>query len=507
MSFNLAIILTETTQAAPDAPACHFAGTTTTYRELDELSGRFAAGLRAAGLGPGQVAAMQLPNIPQFLIGYFGALKAGLTVLPLNPLLVAPELEYHLTDSAASLLIGFEGMHAEAVKACETTGVPLYLVSMGTGAPPDGARSALELISTAPLDEPGGDVVARGPDDTAVLVYTSGTTGKPKGAELTHFQLYMNCTVAGGLFGARSDDVVLAVLPFFHVFGLSSVVNVFVRYGGCLSILPRFAPGAVLDALEADRCTVIGGVPTMLHALAQQDITGRDLSALRVAVSGGASLPEDIMRTFEEKFGIEVLEGYGMTETASSSSFNRPGDRKVLSIGKPLWGVRMRVVDAAGRPLPPGREHVGEILIRGHNVMKGYLGRPEATAETLRDGWLHTGDLGYVDSDGFYFIVDRAKDLVIRGGYNVYPREIEEVLYAHPAVLEAAVIGKPDERLGEEVVAVVALRPGMSATAEEIIAYSRERLAAYKYPREIRFMAELPKGPSGKILKTALRDA
>jgi long-chain acyl-CoA synthetase len=506
MSFNLATILTETTVAAPDAPACRFAGTTTTYRELDELSGRFAAGLRAAGLGPGQVLAMQLPNIPQFLIGYFGALKAGLTVLPLNPLLVAPELEYHLTDSAASLLIGFEGMHAEAAKACESTGIPLYLVSMGSAAPPDGARSALELISTAPLDEPGGDVAARGPDDTAVLVYTSGTTGKPKGAELTHFQLYMNCTVAGGLFGARSDDVVLAVLPFFHVFGLSSVINVFVRYGGCLSILPRFQPGPVLDALEADRCTVIGGVPTMLHALAQLDIAGRDLSALRVAVSGGASLPEDIMRTFEEKFGIEVLEGYGMTETASSCSFNRPGDRKVLSIGKPLWGVRMRVADTAGRPLPPGREHVGEILIRGHNVMKGYLGRPSETAEALRDGWLHSGDLGYVDSDGFYFIVDRAKDLVIRGGYNVYPREIEEVLYAHPLVAEAAVIGKPDERLGEEVVAVVALRPGMSATAEEIIAWCRGRLAAYKYPREIRFMAELPKGPSGKILKTALRD-
>jgi long-chain acyl-CoA synthetase len=301
--------------------------------------------------------------------------------------------------------------------------------------------------------------------------------------------------------------VVLAVLPFFHVFGLSSVVNVFIRQGGCLSILPRFAPGAVLDAIEADRCTVIGGVPTMLHALAQQDVTGRDLSALRVAVSGGASLPEDIMRTFEDKFGIEVLEGYGMTETASSCSFNRPGQTKALSIGKPMWGVRMRVADAQGRPLPPGREHVGEILIRGHNVMKGYLGRPEATAETLRDGWLHSGDLGFVDEDGFYFIVDRAKDLVIRGGYNVYPREIEEVLYAHPAIAEAAVIGKPDQRLGEEVVAVVALRPGESATAEEIIGYTRERLAAYKYPREIRFMAELPKGPSGKILKTALRDA
>ena len=506
MSFNLATILTETTLAAPDAPACRIGGNTTTYRELDDLSGRAAAGLRSAGLAPGQVVALQLPNIPQFLIAYFGALKAGLVVLPLNPLLMAPELEYHLTDSAAAMLIGFEGLHAEAAKACETTGVPLYLVSAGPAPLPEGTRPVTDLISTAPLDEPGGDVAARSPDDTAVLVYTSGTTGKPKGAELTHFQLYMNCTVAGGLFGARSDDVVLAVLPFFHVFGLSSVINVFVRYGGCLSILPRFAPAAVLGTIEADRCTVIGGVPTMLHALAQLDITGRDLSALRVAVSGGASLPEDVMRTFEDKYGIEVLEGYGMTETASSCSFNRPGDRKVLSIGKPLWGVRMRVADSSDQPLPPGPEHVGEILIRGHNVMKGYLGRPEATAETLRDGWLHTGDLGYMDSDGFYFIVDRAKDLVIRGGYNVYPREIEEVLYAHPAILEAAVIGKPDERLGEEVVAVVALRSGASVTAEEIIAYCRERLAAYKYPREIRFMTELPKGPSGKILKAALRD-
>src|SRR5215469_15035035 len=277
MSFNLATILTETTATAPDAPVCRFRGTTTTYRELDELSSLVAAGLQSAGLAPGQVVALQPPN----------------------PLLMAPELEYHLSDSGAALLVGFEGMHAEASKACEATGVPLYLVSMGSGPLPEGARPFTELFGAASLDEPGG--VPRAPDDTAVLVYTSGTTGKPKGAELTHFQLYMNSTIAGGLFGVCSDDVVLAVLPFFHVFGLSSVINVFVRFGGCLSILPRFQPAAVLDAIEADRCTVIGGVPTMLHALARQDITGRDLSALRVAVSGGASLPEDIMRTFEDK--------------------------------------------------------------------------------------------------------------------------------------------------------------------------------------------------------------
>ena len=506
MSFNLATILRETAAGTPDAPVCIAAGSTTSYGELDRLSGRIAAGFRDYGLEPGQVVAIQLPNVPQFLTTYFGALKAGLVVLPVNPLLKAPEIEYQLADSSAALIVGMAGLHGEAARACEHLGIPLYVVGADHARLPDGTRSADDLIAAAELDQPGGDVHPGNADDTAVMIYTSGTTGKPKGAELTHFQLYMNCTVAGQLFGARSDDMTLAVLPFFHVFGLSSVINVSVRYGGCLSIVPRFAPAPVLDAIEGDRCTVIAGVPTMLHALAQLDITGRDLSALRVAVSGGASLPEDIMRTFEGKYGIEVLEGYGMSETASSCSFNRPGDRRALSIGKPLWGVTMRVGDKSDRPLPPGRENVGEILIRGHNVMKGYLGRPEATAETLRGGWLHSGDLGYVDEDGFYFIVDRAKDLVIRGGYNVYPREIEEVLYAHPDIVEAAVIGEPDERLGEEVVAVVAARPGCELTSEEVIAYCRERLAAYKYPREVRFMAELPKGPSGKILKSALRE-
>ena len=501
MTFNLATILTETALATPDAPVHRFGGTVTTYRELDEQSGRFAAGLREAGLEPGDVMGLQLPNLPHFLIAYFGALKAGLVVLPLNPLLMAPEIEYHLGDSSAVLLIGFEGMHAEATKACERLGIPLYLVSMGSGPLPEDARPVSALLGA-----PDEEVVPRSPEDTAVLIYTSGTTGKPKGAELTHFQLYMNCTIAGQLFGARNDDVTLAVLPFFHVFGLSSVINVSIRYGGCLSVVPRFEPGAVLDAIESDRCTVIAGVPTMLHALAQLDVTGRDLSALRVTVSGGASLPENVMQTFERKYGVEVLEGYGLSETGSTTSFNRPGDRKPLSVGKPIWGVQMRVAGSGDQPLPPGPDQIGEILIRGHNVMKGYRNRPDATADALMGGWLHTGDLGYQDPDGFYFIVDRTKDLVIRGGYNVYPREIEEVLYAHPGIVEAAVIGKADERLGEEVVAVVVLADDSGPGEQEIIAYCRERLAAYKYPREVRFRSELPKGPSGKILKTELRD-
>src|SRR4051794_27739802 len=337
MSFNLAAILTETALATPDAPACRISGNTTSYRELDELSGRVAAGLRSAELSPGQVVALQLPNIPHFLIAYFGALKAGLVVLPLNPLLMAPEIEYHLTDSSAALLVGFASMHAEAAKACETTETPLYLVSMTDDPLPEGARSVLELISMEPLEEPGGDVTARDADDTAVLVYTSGTTGKPKGAELTHFQLYMNCTVAGELFGATREDIGVAGVPLLPRFSaLPGAYEVrpgrrwqyvhprLLRHGGGGAPpgdpgpLQGFPPGAVLDAMEADRVTVLGGVPAMLHALAREDIGGRDLSALRVEVSGGASLPEDVMRPFEDKYGIEVLEGYGMTETAAS---------------------------------------------------------------------------------------------------------------------------------------------------------------------------------------------
>ncbi len=504
MSFNLATILRETAAATPDAIVCHAGGAATTYRQLDEQSGRFAAGLSATGLSPGQVVAIQLPNVPEFLTAYFGALKAGLVVLPVNPLLRTAEIAYQLTDAAAAVMIGMAGLHTDAALACEPLGVPLYLTGDESAGPADSPRFS-DLLSSAPLAGPGGDICPRDADDTAVLIYTSGTTGKPKGAELTHFLLYMNCTVSGQLFGARPDDVFLAVLPFFHVFGLSSVINVCVRYGAGLCIVPRFAPGPVLDAIERDKCTVIAGVPTMLHALAQLDVTDRNLAALRVAVSGGASLPESVMQTFETKYRIEVLEGYGLSETGSTTSFNRPGDRRPLSVGKPIWGVQMRVGGEEDQPLAPGRDHIGEILIRGHNVMKGYRGQPEATATTLRGGWLHTGDLGYVDEDGFYFIVDRTKDLVIRGGYNVYPREIEEVLFSHPAILEAAVIGKPDDRLGEEVVAVVVLCPGAELSAEDIIAYCRERLAAYKYPREVRFCAELPKGPSGKILKTALR--
>jgi long-chain acyl-CoA synthetase len=505
VSFNLATMLRESRRKDPDKVLCHIGDLSFSYAQVDQISGRVAASLRALGLGPGETVAVQLPNLPQFLFAYFGILKAGLTMMPLNPLLKAPEVEYHLEDSEARLLITFESYAAEAYKGALAAGaVPTYVVNLpGSQARPDGTRWFDELYA----GEDTGDLEPRSSDDVAVLLYTSGTTGKPKGAMLTHFQLFMNCTIGGELFGFEEDDVSLAVLPLFHVFGLSSVLNVAVRYGGTLVLVPRFDLEEVLDAMEKHGVSVFSGVPTMYVALLQADTSGRDLSRLSRCVSGGASIPGSVIQGFEAKFpGTVILEGYGLSETASTATFNVNAEqRKVMSIGRPIWGVEARVVDADGHDLPPGPDHVGEILLRGHNVMKGYHGKPEATAEAMRGGWFHTGDLAYADEDGYLFIVDRTKDLIIRGGFNVYPREVEEVLYAHPAVAEAAVIGRPDERLGEEVIAVVGLRPGAAATPEELIEYCRERIAAYKYPREIRLVDELPKGPTGKILKKELR--
>ncbi|MGE5131722.1 MAG: long-chain-fatty-acid--CoA ligase [Gemmatimonadota bacterium] len=505
MSFNLATMLRESRNARPDHPLCHINDLTFSYAQVDEISGRVATALLGTGLQRGDKVAVQLPNLPQFLFTYFAILKAGLVMVPLNPLLKSAEVEYQLTDSESKLLITFEMFAPAAFEgALRAGGIPTYVVNLpGNDQRPEGTKHYDELY----FAEDTGDIEPTDADDTAVIIYTSGTTGKPKGAELTHFQLYMNCTVAGELFGFRDDDIGTAVLPMFHVFGLSSVLNVAVRFAGTIVLIPRFELEPVLDAIERHRCTIFSGVPTMYYALLQGDTGGRDLSSLRVGVSGGAAIPGEVIRAFEEKFpGVVILEGYGLSETASTTTFNVNAEqRKVLSIGKPIWGVEVRVVDEQDKPLPPGPENIGEIVIRGHNVMKGYYGKPAATAEAFKGAWFHTGDLAYADEDGYYFIVDRKKDMLIRGGYNVYPREVEEVLFAHPAVAEAAVIGKPDPRVGEEVLAYVVAKPGAQADPDDIIAYSKERLAAYKYPREVRVVGELPKGPTGKILKRELK--
>jgi len=417
MTFNLAMILRESALAVPDKPVTLFGGSPMTYAELDAASDRLAVGLRARGIGPGDRVALQLPNIPQFLIGYFGILKAGGVAVPLNVLLKAPEVEYNLTDSGAKLLITWAGVLAEAGKAAAAAGLAeVYAVGLPEG---DASASRFEELLAQAADEP--QLAPREQTDTAVIVYTSGTTGRPKGAELTHIQLYMNADIPGRLFDVQPDDIVITVLPLFHVFGLSSILNICVRFGCTMSLIPRFDVVTVLETIQRDRATIFEGVPTMfIGLLAHPDLAKYDMSSLRVAISGGASIPGPVLDEFERRFGVLILEGYGLTETASTTTFNRSiDDRRVYSVGKPIWGTRTEVWDKDNKALPPGRENVGEVVTSGLHVMKGYLNSPDATADVFTGGWFHTGDLGYLDEDGFLFIVGRIKELIIRGGYNV----------------------------------------------------------------------------------------
>jgi long-chain acyl-CoA synthetase len=502
VNFNLAVILRETAQGSPKKLATILGGDRLSYGELDELSDRLAAGLAAEGIGPGDVVALQLPNIPQFLIAYFGILKAGGVVVPLNVMLKASEVAFHLRDSSAKALIGQAGSLGEAARGAAAAGVGQVYAVGEAGAAADAAAFE-QLLSATPSGRP---YAQRDPADTAVIMYTSGTTGRPKGAELTHMQLYMNADIPGRLFDVHPDDIVITVLPLFHVFGLSSIVNVCVRFGCTMSLIPRFDPATVLAAIERDGATIFEGVPAMFVALlASPELGSHDVSSLRIAISGGASIPAPVLDAFEERFGVVILEGYGLTETASTTTFNVSAtDRRPYSVGKPIWGTQTEVWDADGKSLPPGRGSVGEVVTRGLHVMKGYLNKPEDTASVFTGKWFHTGDLGYFDEDGYLYIVGRSKELIIRGGYNIYPAEIEGVLHEHPAVAEAAVIGIPDDRLGEEVMAVLTLRPGAVLTAPEAIAFCRERVAAYKYPRVIEIRDELPRNALGKILKDQL---
>jgi long-chain acyl-CoA synthetase len=445
-----------------------------------------------------------LPNLPQFLVAYFGILKAGAVVVPMNVLLKAPEVAFYLGDSNARAFITWAGMLDDAAKGAAEAGVTEVFV-VGDAPDTQATMPFARLLVTPATDE--RPFVAREATDTAVIIYTSGTTGRPKGAELMHFQLYMNADIPGRLFDVREDDVIITVLPLFHVFGLSSILNIAVRFGCTMSLIPRFDAGTVLAAIQQHRATIFEGVPTMFMALLQYpQLDQYDVGSLRVAISGGAAIPAQVLDAFENRFGVVILEGYGLSETASTTTFNRSAtERRPYSVGKPIWGTELQIWDDEATPLPPGRDNVGELVTRGFHVMKGYLNSSEATAEAFAGGWLHTGDLGYVDDDGFVFIVDRKKELIIRGGYNVYPREVEEVLYSHPAIAEAAVVGIPDQQLGEEVKAFVALKPGQELIESELIAYCKERVAAYKYPRAIEFRDQLPKSATGKVLKKQLK--
>jgi long-chain acyl-CoA synthetase len=486
---NLAANLTESAAPFGNRTALRFDDAGLSYRALDLASARVATLLGKRGIGPGDRVGVMLPNVPEFVFAYYGVLRAGAIVVPMNPMLKEREVAYFAGDAEVSLLLAWHASAEEAEAGTRDSETECLFVTPG---------EFERLLAGVDLDDRVAD---RKGSDTAVIFYTSGTTGQPKGAELTHDNLSHNAAAVVGFYPLSEDDVTLGALPLFHVFGQTTSLNATISAGGSLSLIPRFDADAALRTIERDGVTVFQGVPTMYSALLNHPRRDSfDVSTLRICVCGGAAMPVEMMRGFEEAFGCNVLEGYGLSETSPVASTNFPDrERKPGSIGTPLPGVEMEVIDEQGRRLPPGE--VGEIVIRGYNVMKRYWKRPEATAEAIRNGWFHTGDLARVDDDGYFFIVDRKKDMIIRGGYNVYPREIEEVLYEHPAVREAAVLGIPHAELGEEIAAAVVLREGQSVEPEELREFVKERVAAYKYPRSVWLVDELPTGPTGKILK------
>jgi long-chain acyl-CoA synthetase len=481
MSANLASFLLDSASRRGGATALKLDDAELSYAMLDGASAHVAGLLRERGVEPGDRVGIMLPNVPYFAVCYYGVLRAGAVVVPMNVLLKGREVAFYCGDPESKLVFAWDDFAEAAEAGAEQGGTECILVKPG---------EFENLVGSAPAVM---EVAARDDDDTAVILYTSGTTGKPKGAELTHSNLRRNTETMAGVFDLGTETVTLGALPLFHSFGQTCGLNATIAAGGCLTLIPRFDPAKALEIIERDRVNVFEGVPTMYSAMLNAP-GEHDTSSLRLCVSGGAAMPVEVMRAFEERYGCTVIEGYGLSETSPVASFNHPDrERKPGSIGTPIEGVEMKLADES--------DGVGEIAIRGHNVMKGYWRNPEATSEVMRDGWFHTGDLAQVDEDGYFFIVDRKKDMIIRGGYNVYPREIEEVLYEHPAVREVAVVGVPHDELGEEIGAAVALKDGADAGTDELQAFVKEQVAAYKYPRRIWFVDELPKGPTGKILK------
>jgi long-chain acyl-CoA synthetase len=490
MSRNLASIVTESAERDPEHIAIKLDDFELNYQLLNEATARVAGLLRSKGIEPGDRVGIMLPNVPHFPVAFYGALRAGAVVVPMNVLLKGREVGFYLQDPEAKVVFAWHDFADAANQGAEEAGAEVISVKPG-----EFEQMLFEL-------EADHDVAERAGDDTAVILYTSGTTGTPKGAELTHDNLLGNVdTILSTLIEMQPDDVVLGALPFFHVFGLTCGLNSTLKAGGMLTLIPRFDPDHALEIIERDRVTIFEGVPTMYVAMLHSDkADSADVSTLRLCVSGGSAMPGEVLRSFEEKFGCKILEGYGLSETSPVASFNHPDrERKIGSIGTPVAGVEMKVVGEDGEEVPQGE--VGEIVIKGPNVMKGYWRKDDATREAIKDGWFHSGDMAKVDDEGYFFIVDRKKEMILRGGYNVYPREIEEVLYEHPAVAEVAVVGVPDDKMGEEVGAAIVLKKGEDVSADEIKAFVQDQVAGYKYPRRIWFVDELPKGPTGKILK------
>ncbi|CAH0344415.1 fatty acid--CoA ligase family protein [Bacillus sp. CECT 9360] len=509
---NITEQLHETAVRIAGKPAYYFMDQATSYGELDGAVTKFADGLHKLGVSKGDHVALLLGNSPHFIIGMYGALRAGATVIPVNPIYTPDEIGYILNNGDVKVVIALDLLvplleklnpmlpSVEHMVICETQQEKGEADISKLSIYPK-MKSFTSMVATGDLSFTGPAVDE---EDTAVILYTSGTTGKPKGAMLTHKNLYSNANDVGDYLKITEDDRVVTTLPMFHVFCLTVVFNAPLMRGGTLIVVPKFSPQEIFRLVKKYEATVFAGVPTMYNFLQQfPDGNPEDFKSLRLSISGGASLPVALLKAFEQKFNVFVSEGYGLSEASPVTTFNpldRP--RKPGSIGRNIQNVENKVVNEMGEEVPINE--VGELIVKGPNVMKGYYKLPEETAATLKNGWLYTGDLARMDEEGYFYIVDRKKELIIVGGYNVYPREVEEVLFAHPDIVEAAVIGVPDPNQGE-VVQAFAVKKNDALTEADLLTYCRDHLAKYKVPKSIEFIDELPKNTTGKILRRSLK--
>ena len=512
---NLASAFTYSVDQYPDKIAVVCGDSRLTYKQMNSAINQIANGLLAAGIGKGDNVALSCLNLPYFPMVYYAILKTGATVVPLNVLSTGREIAYYLNDCNAKAYfcfqgtselpmaeVGYEGF--QQVENCKH-----FWVMMADPTAPSAIEGTTSLAEMMVSQATECDIAWTSPDDTAVILYTSGTTGFPKGAELSHSNMVMNTLASKSIMAFVFQDVQIVTLPLFHSFGQTCQMNGGFATGNTLVLIPRFSPEAVFSAMQQENGTVFLGVPTMYWALLTYDNEAGSFDMeginLRIGVSGGSSLPLEILKNFEEKYHIPILEGYGISETSPVVTFNQlDRSRKPGSVGTPIWGIEVKIIQADGAELPVGE--VGEVVIRGHNVFKGYYGKSEATAVAIDDaGWFHSGDLGKMDDEGYLYIVDRLKDMIIRGGFNVYPREVEEVLMTHPAISLVAVIGVPHDQHGEEIKVFVVLKDGASLAEGDLIGWCKEQMAAYKYPRIVEFCDSLPMTATGKILKKDLK--
>ena len=497
-------MLATTAARNPDKTAIIFHDQETSYFEFNQRANQVANALITLGVAPGDRVAMYMHNLPLFMEAYYGILKAGATIVPMNPLYKAGEVEYIVRDSGAKVLLTFAAFAPVAMEAAAKVPELQHVI---VAAPQDvpGALPWRTTIGEAPTSEPG---VAVRDEDLAVFSYTSGTTGRPKGAMLTHRNLIANCEQCGMVenIATRPDDRVWIGLPLFHIYGMNVGMNLSVMNGATIVLTERFEPVSSLDDIQKHRCTVLYGAPPMFVAWAQVPTIGSyDFTTVRYIASGAAALPVKILETFERLAGVPISEGYGLSEASPVVSSNAAGPvTKPGTVGPAIPGCEVKIVDDAGNDVPDGQP--GELICRGANIMKGYWQQPQATAEALRDGWLYTGDVAVRDADGYFSIVDRKKDMINVSGFNVYPREVEETLFRHPAVADAAVVQYPDPYQGESVMAFVVLKQGQTATEQEIIDYCRGEIATFKCPRRVVFRADLPKNNTGKVLRRELRE-